>query len=69
MTTDVSPRWRAESGRLKLSHDGGVFVWDGSEKGYCGHVLKATIEPRDNADLKALRLLWVNEQATPGVPA
>jgi hypothetical protein len=66
-------RWRATSGRLRLSHDGGVFVWDEADCRYVGHVVAARVESRDNGDLKTLRIIWISDNEAgsklPEIPA
>lgn len=66
-------RWRAVSGRLRLSHDGGVFLWDETHADYVGHVVAARVSASDNADLKTLRLIWISDNEArsklPEIPA
>jgi hypothetical protein len=66
--------WRAVSGRLRMTRDGGVFVWEESaEHRYVGHVVSARVESRDNGDLKTLRVIWIGDNQAgsklPEIPA
>jgi hypothetical protein len=65
--------WRAVSGRLRLSHDGGLFIWAENEARYVGHVVSARVDATDNGDLKTLRVVWISDNEAgsklPEIPA